>query len=390
LPPSLSGQRNAPLMNRPSFGVDEPLCIQEIRALLAASVRQGDQLSSANVRKAVPAGLPLITALTLMACQANQRGLRNGPVRGEVAIPPPSGIVSPRPEPRQLDAAPAQPAPESPPSDSGAPSADDAAVEPERPPASPDAQPPDMRPAPPPPSAALARGLSIYLPLDDGMGARPRDLSGLNQMARLLAADPTTSWSPDGYSGKAVELGGGPTGGYLVIESSPSLIAVRTEITLAAWLLLPQGGGDGVIVARRAGGTGGYLFLLRLVRGRLNCQINSANAYRADASSPAPVPRDEWVHVAMTFDTEQARLFVGGKPAGSAVYMLGIPPDITPIVIGGAETERPGGEVAGVTGRLAARLDEVTIYDRSLPPGEVAQLAAGVRPRVNGLPPSAQ
>jgi hypothetical protein len=352
-------------------------------------------LLSANARKAVPAGLLLITSVAFAACQANQRGLRNGPVTSGPAVappggppvaPPPGGTVIPRPEGTPpVDAATPEPLPDAP---DGGPPADDALAPVDAQTFAPDVQPPDLRPPdPPPPSAALARGLSIYLPLDDGMGARLRDLSGFNQMARLQAADPSTSWSPDGHFGTALELAGGPTGGYLVVDSSPSLIAVRTEITLATWLLLPQGGGDGVIVARRASGTGGYLFVLRLVRGRLNCQINSANAYHADVSSAAALPREQWVHVAMTFDSEQARLYVGGKAAGATVYMLGIPPDTTAIVIGGAENERPDGELAGVTGRLATRLDEVTIYDRSLPPGEVAQLAAGVRPRVSGLPP---
>jgi hypothetical protein len=243
----------------------------------------------------------------------------------------------------------------------------------------------DLMPSePPPPSVELARGLSIYLPLDDGMGARLGDASGLNQMVRLSGADPATSWT-QGRFGSALELRGGAMGGYLIVDSSFSLLAARTDISVAAWILVSADSTDGVIASQRSTGTGGYLYSLRMVKSRLNCLLNSASGYHADLTSPTPLPKDAWVHLAMTFDSQVLRLYVNGKPAGTADYLLALPPDPSPILYGGAELENPQARVSEVVGRIAARLDELALYDRTLPPAEVAQLAAGVRPRV--MPP---
>jgi hypothetical protein len=251
----------------------------------------------------------------------------------------------------------------------------------------PDRAPPvDLATDPPPPSVELARALALYLPLDDGMGSRLGDASGRNQMVRLRVADPATSWAP-GRFGSAVELSGGMGGGYLLVDSSFTLVVPRTELSLSAWILLPADGGDGVIASQRATGTGGYLYSLRIVRGRLNCLINSASGYHADLTSPGPLPREAWVHVAMTFDSHQVRLWVNGKAAGAADYLLSIPPDPSAILFGGAETENGNAQPADVVGRLAARLDELALFDRVLSPAEVAQLALGVRPRVILAPP---
>jgi hypothetical protein len=312
-------------------------------------------------------------------CRSNQRGLKSSPARPSSQPPPPGGSGGGPPPVASPDAS--APVEEE---DAGAPAVDGAAA-----PASlPDAAtaerplPPDVRPDLPPPSAELARALSLYLPLDDG---RISDASGLGQMVRLRSADPLVSWT-DGQFGTSLELAGGPMGGYLQVDASQSLIAVRTEISVAAWLWIPADSADGVILSRRATGTSGYLYTVRLARGRLNAMINSANGYRGDVSSPAMLPRSRWVHVAMTFDSSQARLYVDGKPAGQVTYMLSIPPDTSSIVIGGAEMERPTGEAGPVVGRLAARVDEVALYDRAISASEVAQLASGVRPKVTTPP----
>jgi hypothetical protein len=338
--------------------------------------------SSCAERPASP-GLLLMVTILLLGCRANDRGLRPGAMP-RPAPRVPAGVVPPRstPPPSTPAAVDASVGGEDP-----IVVADDAA-----PPAAPtpatdgaaaDVAPlPDAASDPPPPSADLARGLAVYLPFDEGIGSTLRDFSGLGQIARLAGADPSASWS-DGAFGSALTLAGGPAGGYVVVDSSPSLISARTALSISAWLLLPPDGGDGVIASRRATGTGGYLFSVRVVKNRLNCLINSANGYRADATSTTPVPRGRWTHLAMTFDSaDRARLYIDGKPAGAMEYLLAIPPETTPIVIGGAETETANGNPSGVTGRLAARLDEFALHDRALTPGEVAQLADRVRPRV--------
>jgi len=239
-------------------------------------------------------------------------------------------------------------------------------------------------PEPPPPSIELGRGLAIYLPLDQSLGLA--DASGLGQVVRMRGADPATSWIA-GHYGDAVDLAGGPAGAYLFIESSSSLIAVRTELSVASWVWIKPDSPDGTIISRRWTGTGGYLWSLRLVRDRLNAAINSASGYHVDLTSSTPLPKGQWVHVAFTFSVEdRVRLYIGGAQVGSAIYQMGIPPDNSPILIGASEVERPDNQPPLVMGRLGARVDEVTVYDRALPEGQVSQLASGVRPEVKPTP----
>jgi hypothetical protein len=197
----------------------------------------------------------------------------------------------------------------------------------------------------------------------------------------LRATDPDRAWT-QGRFGRGLELGGGPMGAYLVVDSSPTLISARTDVSVAAWILVPPDTSEGVIVSQRATGTGGYLFSMRVVKNRLNALINSASGYHGDVSSAAVLTKGAWVHVAMTFDSHELRLYVNGKPAASGPYLMAIPPDPSSIVFGGAETENSNAQAANVVSRLAARLDELVLYDRALSPTEVSQLADGVRPRV--------
>jgi hypothetical protein len=239
----------------------------------------------------------------------------------------------------------------------------------------PDAAPPDA----PPPSDVLAQQLALYLPLDDGQGTEPRDDSGENQVVHLRDGDPGSVWVP-GRFGTGLDLGGGDSGAYLVVDRSPSLVAVRTTMSVTLWVRLPAGAPDGTLLSRRESGTGGYLYILELSRGRARVRLNSNNGYRADLSTVGFLPTGAWVHLAMTFDGQAVQLFVNGTPAGMAEYRLALPPDVTPILIGAAERESPDGGVAGVVNRLTARIDEVALYDRALTTAEVSMASAGIRP----------
>lgn len=231
-----------------------------------------------------------------------------------------------------------------------------------------DARPPDTAPPPRPEDLALARGLLLSLPLDDGAAETTRDQSAYGNAALLQGE---SVWV-DGRFGRALSLRGG---GSLRVEGALIFNTISAAFTVSAWVQGPPAAdADGVILSRYAGGAKGPLYAFGITAGRSRVQINFANGYFADLASDAALPRDTWVHVAATFDQTDVRLYVDGRLAGTAAYLLGIPPEVSPIVIGGAQT------ITGTASRFSGVLDEVMLYNRALTPAEVAALARGVRP----------
>jgi hypothetical protein len=243
--------------------------------------------------------------------------------------------------------------------------------------------PPDMRvpdaPVQQPPSAALARGLVLYLRLDDAPGSfNVRDSSGAANVVALRDLDPAVAWV-DGRIGRAVALtAGSGGGGWLRAESSVAINGIGDGFTVSAWVRRPGGGaGNGGLVTRRAGGPGGFHYAVDIINSRLRARVNSANGYRADVSSMEPIPDSQWAHLAASYDMKVVRLYINGRLLGSQPYEHAIGPDNTPLVIGAAQ-EVTVPEVIG--SRLDAVVDEVAVYQRALDAGEIGMLASGVQP----------
>lgn len=258
--------------------------------------------------------------------------------------------------------------------EAGLPREPDTAVAP--PDASPDTRPdPDGSPADaseggPPPQVAPGEGRVLYLRLDDmPAGLVARDDSGHRNMATLV--DFGLGRRPPGRYGTALAFGGGDQGGWIRVDSSASINGVRTAFTIAAWVHAPDGSApSGTLLSRRASGPGGFIYRLQVIDGGLRARINSANGYNADVVSPTPLARGRWVHVAATFDLLRVRTYVDGMPAGDGPYGHSIPDEVSPLLVGGAESS-PG----VVTDRFVGRLDEVLLYDRALGPGDIEGLA---------------
>jgi hypothetical protein len=203
-----------------------------------------------------------------------------------------------------------------------------------------------------------------------------RDSSGKRNDATLHAAGVDAATVEGRYDG-GVRLIGGPAGGWLEMRTASAFDMIVHGITIAAWIQRSATDvNDGAILARRASSSGGQLYTLEIANDRLRSRLNSANGYNANLSSRDPLPRDRWVHVAMTYDEHNLRLFVDGAEQASQPYALALPSEVTPVLVGA--TEPPLGGTA--TTRLAATLDEVTLYARSLTSREIGQLAARTRP----------
>lgn len=218
----------------------------------------------------------------------------------------------------------------------------------------------------------LARGLIVYLPLDDGPGTVSlRDGSGRGAVANLRNITATSAWM-DGRFVRALALVGPSWSGWVEVGSNANINALNAQVSFAMWVWREETGGT--LLSRRAVGPRGFVYELGLSGEALFARLNSAAAYNVRVMGP-PVPAGRWVHVAMTYDTQNVRLFVDGKQVGMAAYQQQLPLETSAVVIGGAEQQD-----RSIGARFPGRIDDVAIYARVLSAADIAALAAGVQP----------
>jgi hypothetical protein len=225
--------------------------------------------------------------------------------------------------------------------------------------------------------ADLRRGILLWLALDDRPGSTTaRDDSGYLNRVSLQELDTELAWIP-GRLGNGLNLALGAAGpGYLRAESSPSINRIGSELTIALWLARPAGS-TGVLISRDASVAGGSLYRLEITEtDQVRLVVNDRPGVLLNLRTNARLPADTWTHVAITCDERESRIYLDGRMVTRAVYGVPIATDVTPVFIGGWDSDAN----MGIGGRIAARLDELLVYDRALPELEISALAAGVRP----------
>jgi outer membrane protein assembly factor BamB len=156
------------------------------------------------------------------------------------------------------------------------------------------------------------------------------------------------------------------SGSYVAVANSETLDPSGKPLTVEAWVR--PVGNTGVVLAR-GGSSNGYALHLR--DGKL-CFTVTVDSEQTTAAAPEALPKT-WTHVAGTLTADgQVRVYVNGKPAGSAQG----PGLITSAPFQPTEI---GADDAGAVGEykspnmLKATIDEVRIYHRALGPDEVAR-----------------
>jgi len=190
-------------------------------------------------------------------------------------------------------------------------------------------------------------GLLLYLPLDGGAA----DVSG-----RAHAS----GWTgPPAYGAGRLREGavfdGTTTGAHVTVAHASDLDGTP-GLTVAAW------------ARKQAAALGGPLVLKHTVY-RMECGSNSAAGYVFSSTSNRSVSAavanadTNWHHYALTYDGTNVQLLFDGVPAGAPGALsntLAVKPD-RDVRVG----ENPWGT------NFHGTLDEVRIYDRALPSGEV-------------------
>jgi sialidase-1 len=224
------------------------------------------------------------------------------------------------------------------------------------------------------PAAGLERGLLGYWRFDEAPGSvAARDLSGGRNDCVLRRLDPGTVWTP-GKIGGALALDGH---GWLECPQVQSLSALSNELTIAAWVTrgsaLPRY--HAVVARQKDAGR-----LDELMFGFIGSDLFfDSHVWKVKVTHPLPAGLAHWFHIAVSRHRDGTTvLFVDGKEIGRSTNA---PADLeggsNPLIIGAAKND--ANPLRGQA-HFDGALDELLIYDRALPAGEIAALAAGTQP----------
>lgn len=221
----------------------------------------------------------------------------------------------------------------------------------------------------------LARGLVMWLPMNEGGGRGARDISGNENHGAWVGT--TNSWA-GGDMGAAVNLTGA-SGGYISVPSSTSL-QVSNAMTASIWAKRPTASVNGALFHKGTLGAsyGDWCLVFDGTPGTpKNPDFRIAYPGSGLLVGSGGVSLDKWHLCVATFDKVNAKLYVDGALVDSKPYTTAIAQTATPLNIG-VYYDVPYAHV----GPLA----HARLWNRCLDAREVARLYAD--PLAGALAPS--
>ena len=219
-------------------------------------------------------------------------------------------------------------------------------------------------------------GLLLYYALDDR--------AAVNGAADKHHGQATgVNWLEEGRRGGGVEFDGA---GRLTVPHHPDLCPQR--LTLAAWIH-PRGPSSSyqIVMAKTNAGSWsqGYGFVRN--SGDAENLLFFINAY-SSSGVKAPVPHDEWSHIAGVFDGRKLSFFVNGERAATKELAGGddpFGPDSGGQAAAGVSIEHSNGPLLfggdGSSYAWQGKMDEIVLYQRALSDEEVRRLYEAGSPR---------
>jgi hypothetical protein len=202
---------------------------------------------------------------------------------------------------------------------------------------------------------AAQTGLVAAYGFNEGSGFSASDASGNGQTGAITGS----TWTA-GKFGSALSFDG--TADWVTVDHTP-LLSLTSGMTLEAWIkpssvtnwrcvILKERSG-GLAYALYGGDTNGHAaaFIRRT--------IDSGDT---DATDPAVLPLNTWVHVAATYDGATLRTYVGGQQVAATPIAGAIATSTEPLRVGGNSV---WGEY------FSGAIDEVRIYNRALTLAEI-------------------
>jgi hypothetical protein len=224
--------------------------------------------------------------------------------------------------------------------------------------------------------ASLAHGLVGHWRFDETAGRLATDHSGNGNHCLLRRRPAIAAWAP-GRTGGAIQLEGD---GWLECPPSASLARPSVELSVAAWMRLPQGrsGVHTLLARQQAADVRDDFFLGVFAHTPVDDElVVNSKTWATRVAVPLVRPRGQWIHVAATHERSGATtLFVDGKPVATRWSKRPQVPlqAAKKVVIGGGVNGR---EPRAVNQLFDGDLDELLVYDRALGEDEIQALAAG-------------
>jgi hypothetical protein len=222
-------------------------------------------------------------------------------------------------------------------------------------------------------ATGLLDDLIGYWRLNDSAGsATARDSSGWGNDGTLVGIDPSTAWVAGGPEGGALSVEGM---GYVNVPSSTSINSITTQVTIAAWIYIEGTITDyATAISRQIGSGYDQTYHLSVnAQQRAVLFITTPMAGQIYLQSSMNVPDQTWVHLAGTYDGNQARLYVNGAEVANAAASGPFAAETNPVTLSG----NGNGTSKTVTELVPGRLDEVMLYRRALGADEIARLEGG-------------
>lgn len=197
-------------------------------------------------------------------------------------------------------------------------------------------------------------GLVLRLPLDEGVGLVAVDKSGYGNDGDISGA----TWVGGKY-GQALSFDGGNN---YVNCGAPSVLNIRTAITVAAWVkpVLTGDTNQGICCkddnSERA-------WNLRLISNKANFAVKNASDTSVSVTDDDALTADVWTHLVGTYDGETVIIYKDGVEVGSD--------SLTGLIKSSTDEVWLGAYYANGSNNFKGVIDEVRIYNRALGLDEV-------------------
>jgi hypothetical protein len=181
------------------------------------------------------------------------------------------------------------------------------------------------------------------------------------------------SWA----AGKIGQYALGLSGGWVVVEdegNTPEL-RPRNKVSVMAWINRAEDTSGIKVIVR--GGDDHETYGMEIVGEGLRFLVRDANDVDDDedprqynVTGERPLPVDEWVHIAGTYDGNEMTAYVNGQVAATRT------PGPNELYADANEGFVIGGRYGDTDGRFVGEIDDVRVYDYALSHGQVAWLAS--------------
>ncbi|TKJ33560.1 MAG: hypothetical protein CEE38_20595 [Planctomycetes bacterium B3_Pla] len=197
--------------------------------------------------------------------------------------------------------------------------------------------------------------------LDEGSGTMAFDSSANGNDARFEGAP---VWVQDGKLGSALKFNG--SSDYLAAPDSESLDINGDQLSLAAWINGEDWPGANHAVRKIADTGTGAIYMIRVQPDTVRVYLNTS-AGQTIVQGTTTLARNEWIHIALTYDGTQALIYVNGQVDASMDVFGELSESDNDLRIGRGE---PAGYFIGM-------IDDVRVYNHALTEDELLSAMEG-------------